>query len=194
MKKVFILPLCLLFTAILFSCSTEETPDLPQIEYGEFQGYIGSAAYYIENDKVRDRIITTFYNGSCCQFQFNGVTGPSEIYTNYLYAYDPVLTVNLVDVFNTQKPLSFDTYNGMKNYQRNWVAVDLFEQKGDDKTSKLYTTLKEKQFAEAENLSVDYRELKVPSLKVKIKGYLYNIDNRGDSIFIDATIKTQASY
>ena len=193
MKKTFFLVLSLT-TLLLFSCSKEEAPHLPPIEPGNFNGYIGRAEYVIENDKVRDRIKTTFYDGSRCQFQFDGVTGPSEIYTGFLYAFDPVLTLNFVDVLNTQKFLYFDTYNGMNNNLQNWIAIDLFEQKGDDKTSKLYATVKEKKSIEAAILSVDYRELKVPSLKVKIKGYLYNADNREDSILIDATIKTQASY
>ncbi|WP_352421515.1 hypothetical protein [Proteiniphilum sp.] len=54
--------------------------------------------------------------------------------------------------------------------------------------------MKEKQFIEVEILSVDYLELEIPSFTVKIKGYLYDIDNRQDSILIDAKIMTQASY
>ena len=80
------------------------------------------------------------------------------------------------------------------NYHENWISLDWFEQWGDKKTTNLYTTLKDKQSIQADIVSVDYMELKVPSLEVKIKGYLYNSENREDSVLINATFVTQASY
>ena len=193
MKKEIILLLCFI-VVLLFACSKEETPNLPEIESGIFNGEIGRVGYYnISNDKLNKRITTTYFDGKAYQSQFNGDVSPTIIDGN-IYELNQTLTINLEDPLNVSSFLLFETYKGASNYRENWISVDQYEQWDDKETTSFYTTVKEKQSIKAEILSVNYRELRVPSLKVKIKGYLYDIDNRQDSILIDATFTTQASY
>jgi len=192
MKKEIILLLCFI-NVLLFACSKEETPNLPEIEPGRFKGSIGRHGYDLINDKSNERTSTTHFDGENFQFQFNSNSSPTII-NGSIYEVNQILKVNLIDPLNNPSFLFFETYKGVKNYIENWITVDWFEQRGDKKNKNFYTTIKEKQSVEAEILSVKYRELKIPSLEVKIKGYLYNIENREDSILIDAAITTQASY
>ena len=193
MKKILIITQCLIIM-LLFSCSENEGPNLPQIEYGRFRGDIGRHFYDLINDKFNERTSTTHYDSKNFQFQFNSDSSSPSIIGGSIYAYNQILTVNLVDPLNTPSFLFFETYKGSKNYIENWITVDSFEQRGDKKTEKFYTTVKEKQSRDVDILSVTYRDLKVPSLKGKIKGYLYNVENREDSILINATFTTQAAY
>lgn len=192
MKKVIILLLCII-SVLSFSCSKEETPNLPEIEPGRFKGSIGRHGYDLINDKFNERTSTTYFDGKNFQIQFNSDTSPSVI-DGSIFEVNQILTVNLVDPLNTSSFPFFETYKGAKIYNENWISVDWYEKWGDKETENFYTTIKEKQSIEAEILSVNYRELKVPSFEVKIKGYLYNTENREDSIMIDAAITTQASY
>lgn len=192
MKKEIILLLCFI-SVLLFACSKEKTSNLSEIEPGRFKGSIGRHGYDLINDKFNERTSTTHFDGENFQFQFNSDSSPSII-DGSIFDVDQILTVTLVDPLNTPSFLFFETYKGSKNYIENWITVDWFEQWGDQKTENFYTTVKEKQSVEAEILSVKYKELKIPSLEVKIKGYLYNIENREDSILIDAAFTTQASY
>lgn len=192
MKKEIILLLCFI-NVLLFACSKEETPNLPEIEPGRFKGSIGRHGYDLINDKSNERTSTTHFDGENFQFQFNSNSSPTII-NGSIYEVNQILKVNLIDPLNNPSFLFFETYKGAKNYIENWITVDWFEQRGDKKNKNFYTTIKEKQSVEAEILSVKYRDLKIPSLEVKIKGYLYNIENREDSILIDAAITTQASY
>lgn len=64
--------------------------------------------------------------------------------------------------------------------------------KTEDK--RVYTTVKEKQSIDVNISSIEYRDLKVPSIKGNMKGYLFNVENPKDSIYIKADFITQASY
>ncbi len=192
MNKISILLLCLI-SVTLFSCSNEEDPKLPEIEPGEFNGNIGPHGYVLRNDKFNERTSTTHFDGENIQFQFNSDSSPT-IFEGSIFEVNQILTVNLTDALNTQSYLFFESYSGAMNYLENWISLDWFEQRGDKETENFYTTIKDKQSIRADVVSVDYMGLKVPSLKVKIKGYLYNNENREDSVLIDATFVTQASY
>ena len=191
MKKEIILLLG--FISVLLLACSKETPSPPEIEPGRFQGNIGRHGYDLINDKSNERITTTHFDGENFQFQFNSDSLPSIIDGN-IFVLNQVLTVNLVEPLNTASYLFFETYKDSKNYTENWITVDWFEQSGDRKTENFYTTVKDKQSVEAEILSVKYKELKIPSLEVKIKGYLYNTSNREDSILVDGAFTTQATY
>ena len=193
MKKEIILQLFFI-SVLLFACSKEETPNLPQIEYGRFRGDIGRYFYDLINDKLNERTSTTHFDGKNFQFQFNSDSSSPSIIGGSIYEVNQILTVNLVEPLNTPSFLFFETYKGSKNYIENWITVDSFEQRGDKKTEKFYTTVKEKQSINVDILSVTYKELKTPSLKGRIKGYLYNVENKEDSILINATFTTQAAY
>src|SRR5690554_6206574 len=184
MKKEIILLLCFI-SVLLFACSKKETPNLLEIEPGRFKGSIGQHGYDLINDKFNERTSTTHFDGKNLQFQFNSDFSPSII-DGSVFDINQILTVNLVGPLSTPSFLFFETYKGSKNYIENWITVDWFEQRGDKKTKNLYTTVKGKQTLEAGILSVKYKDLRIPSLEVKIKGYLYNIENREDSILIDA--------
>ncbi len=192
MNKLSILLLCLI-SVTLFSCSNEEDPKLPEIEPGKFYGDIGRVGYNLINDKWNQRVKTTHFDSNNIQFQFSADWGPSNI-NGTISDLNQILTVNLVDPLNTSSFPFFETYKGAKIYNENWISLDWYEKWGDKETENFYTTLKDKQSIEAEILSINYRELKVPSLEVKIKGYLYNSENREDSVLIDATFVTQAFY
>ncbi len=193
MKKILITTQCLILM-LLFSCSENEGPNLEKIEYGRFRGDIGQHFYDLINDKFNERTSTTHFDGKNFQFHFNSDSSSPSIIFGIIYASNHILTVNLVEPLNTPSFLFFETFKGSKNYSENWITVDWFEQRGDKKTEKLYTTLKEKQSINVDILSVTYKELKIPSLKGKIKGYVYNVENKEDSILINATFTTQAAY
>ncbi len=192
MNKISILLLCLI-SVTLFSCSNEEDPKLPEIEPGKFYGDIGRVGYNLINDKWNQRVKTTHFDSNNIQFQFSADWGSSNI-NGIISDLNQKLTVNLTDALDTQSYLFFESYSGAMNYHENWIRLDWFEQWGDKKTTNLYTTLKDKQSIQADIVFVDYMELKVPSLEVKIKVYLYNSENREDSVLINATFVTQASY
>lgn len=189
----FYLAISLIVIASFTSCEKNENPNLPEIEPGRFKGNIGRHGYDLVNDKFNERLSTTHFDNENFQFQFNSDASPSIIDGNFFDS-NQILTVNLVNPFNTSSFLFFETYEGSKNYNQNWITVDWFEQWKDQKTENFYTTVKGKKSVEIEILSVKYKKLKVPSLEIKINGYLYNIKNREDSILIDAALSTQASY
>lgn len=191
MKKEIILLLC--FISIMLACSKEGTPNLPEVEPGRFRGSIGQVGYDLVNDKFNKRVSTSYFDDKNIQFQFNSNFSATIIHGR-IFDVEQLLTVNLVDPLNTPSFLFFETYKGSKNYTENWITVNWFEQWGDLKTEKFYTTLKDKKSVEAEILSVKYKELKIPSFEVKIRGYLYNTENREDSIFLDGILTSQALY
>ena len=143
MKKEIILVLFFI-SVLLFSCSKEGIPNLPEIEPGSFNGIIGRHGYDLINDKSNERTSTTHFENNNLQFQFN-----SDIIHTAYYTYNQLLTVNLVDPLNTASYFFFETYKGLKNYNESWIIVDWFEQSGDKKTKNFYTTVKEKQSVEA---------------------------------------------
>jgi len=192
MKKtiIFLIPL---ISVLLFACSKDDTPSHPNIEPGSFKGQIGKHGYDLINDKSNERISTNHFNGENIQFHFYTDISPTDI-DGIIHELDQKLTVNLVDPINNSKISTFETYNNSSSFKENWIKVAWFEKFGDKKTDNLYITIKGKKTIEAEILSINYKDFKVPSLEVKLKGYLYNIENKKDSIFIDAVIKTQAIY
>ena len=164
MKKEIILLLCFI-SVLLFACSKEEALNLSEIEPGRFKGSIGQVGYDLVNDKFKERVSTTYFDGKNIQFQFNSDSSPT-VNEGSIFEVNQLLTVNLADPLNTSSFLFFETYKDVKNYIENWITVDWFEQRGDRKTENFYTTVKEKQSIEAKILSVKYKELKTPSLEV----------------------------
>ena len=125
MKKEIILQLFFI-SVLLFACSKEETPNLPQIEYGRFRGDIGRYFYDLINDKLNERTSTTHFDGENFQFQFNSNSSPTII-NGSIYEVNQILKVNLIDPLNNPSFLFFETYKGAKNYIENWITVDWFD-------------------------------------------------------------------
>ncbi len=191
-NKIILLLLCFI-SVLLFACSKEESSNPLEVEPGSFKGYIGRHGYDLVNDKFNERVSITHFDGKNIQFQFKSDSSPSII-DGSIFEMNQLVTVNLVNPLKTSSFLFFNSYIESKNYIKNWITVDWFEQLGEQKTKKFYTTVKDKQSVEAEILSVKYKELRIPSFEVKIRGYLYNIENKKDSTLIDATFITQASH
>ena len=189
----FYLAISLIVIASFTSCEKNENPNLPEIEPGRFKGNIGRHGYDLVNDKFNERLSTTHFDNENLQFQFNSDASPSII-DDIFFDFNQILTVNLVNPFNTSSFLFFETYEGSKNYNQNWITVDWFEQWKDQKTENFYTTVKGKKSIDINIVAIEYMNLKIPSIKGNMKGYLYNVENPKDSIYIKADFTTQASY
>lgn len=191
MKNANIILSCLI-SILSFSCSNNEKPSPEKIEYGKFKGNIGRHGYDLINNESNQRISTIHFDTKSIQFQFSSDLSSTMI-NGSVFDVRQRLAVNLVNPLNTSSFPFFETYKKSTNYNENWISVNWVEQSGNKNTNNLYISLKEKRAIAAEIISVNYKELKVPSFDIKIKGYLYNFDNKKDSILIDVAITTQAS-
>jgi hypothetical protein len=184
------LPIMLLMSILLslFACTKNETP-VTELELGNFEGKIDRSWYYTLNSKTETFLRTVGYNSGNYIFKFERES------VGYAYTHQR-LVVSLNNIpqqqsFQLFEPLNNESFSstpdGISFYTKN-ADID-----GKNVDVRTYTTVKNKRSISVDIDRIDYRDLKIPSLIGKIKGYLYNIENSKDSILIDATFRTQAS-
>jgi hypothetical protein len=191
-KKIVFISIQFLIVMLVLSCSKNEDPNPEEVAHGKFWGEIGSDGYNLVNDKSNHRMQTTHFDGKNYQFKF-AVYDSSNPLGN-VFKTDTELTVNLTDALNSKLYATFETYADIKDYSKDWIHLYYYKLRGNDEDKRVYTTVKEKHSIDVNILSIEYRDLKVPSIKGNMKGYLYNVENAKDSIYIKADFITQASY
>lgn len=191
-KKIVFITIHILIVMLVLSCSKNEDPNLPEVKYGKFWGDIGADSYNLVNDKSNHRMQTTHFDGKNYQFKF-AVYDSSNPLGN-VFKSDTELSVNLTDALNSKSYATFETYADIKDYSKDWIHLYYYKLRGDNEDKRVYTTVKEKLSIDVNISSIEYMDLKVPSIKGNMKGYLYNVENAKDSIYIKADFITQASY
>ena len=191
-KKIVFISIQFLIVMLVLSCSKNEDSNPEEVAHGKFWGEIGSDGYNLVNDKSNHRMQTTHFDGKNYQFKF-AVYDSSNPLGN-VFKTDTELTVNLTDALNSKSYATFETYNNIKDYSKDWIHLYYYKLRGNDEDKRVYTTVKEKHSIDVNILSIEYRDLKVPSIKGNMKGYLFNVENPKDSIYIKADFITQASY
>jgi hypothetical protein len=191
-KKIVFISIQFLIVMLVLSCSKNEDSNPEEVAHGKFWGEIGSDGYNLVNDKSNHRMQTTHFDGKNYQFKF-AVYDSSNPLGN-VFKTDTELTVNLTDALNSKLYATFETYADIKDYSKDWIHLYYYKLRGNDEDKRVYTTVKEKHSIDVNILSIEYRDLKVPSIKGNMKGYLYNVENAKDSIYINADFITQASY
>ena len=191
-KKIVFISIQFLIVMLVLSCSKNEDSNPEEVAHGKFWGEIGSDGYNLVNDKSNHRMQTTHFDGKNYQFKF-AVYDSSNPLGN-VFKTDTELTVNLTDALNSKLYATFETYADIKDYSKDWIHLYYYKLRGNDEDKRVYTTVKEKHSIDVNILSIEYRDLKVPSIKGNMKGYLYNVENAKDSIYIKADFITQASY
>ncbi|GEM_PF-5141107 len=191
-KKIVFITIQVLIVTLVLSCSKNEDPNLEEVAHGKFWGEIGSDGYNLINDKSNPRMQTTHFDGKNYQFKF--AVYDSSNPSGNIFKTDTELTVNLTDALNSKSYTTFETYADIKDYSKDWIHLYYYKLRGDNEDKRVYTTVKEKQSIDVNISSIEYRDLKVPSIKGNMKGYLYNVENSKDNIYIKADFITQASY
>ncbi len=191
LKKIVFITIQVLIVTLLLSCSKKEDPNLEELAHGKFWGEIGPDGYNLVNDKSNPRMQTTHFDGKNYQFKF-AVYDSSNPLGNVIKT-DTELTVNLTDALNSNSYAAFETYADIKDYSKDWIHLYYYKLRSNDEDKRVYTTVKEKLSIELNISSIEYMDLKVPSIKGSMKGYLYNVENPKDSIYIKADFITQAS-
>jgi len=191
-KKIVFITIQVLIVTLVLSCSKNENPNLEEVAYGKFWGEIGPDGYNLVNDKSNPRMQTTHFDGKNYQFKFSVYDSSNP--SGNIFKTDTELTVNLTDALNSKSYATFETYADIKDYSKDWIHLYYYKLRGDNEDKRVYTTVKEKQSIDVNISSIEYRDLKVPSIKGNMKGYLYNVENSKDSIYIKADFITQASY
>ena len=192
LKKTMFITIQVLIVTLLLSCSKNENPNPEEVAHGKFWGEIGSDGYNLINDKSNPRMQTTHFDGKNYQFKF-AVYDSSNSFGS-VFKSDTELTVNLTDALNSKSYATFETYADIKDYSKDWIHLYYYKLRGNVEDKRVYTTLKEKHSIDVNISSIEYRDLKVPSIEGNMKGYLYNVENPNDSIYIKADFITQASY
>lgn len=192
LKKTVFITIQFLIVLLVLSCSKNEEPNFPEVKYGKFWGDIGADSYNLINDKSNPRMQTTHFDGKNYQFKF--AVYDSSDHLGFVFKTDTELTVNLTDALNSKLYATFETYADIKDYSKDWIHLYYYKLRGDDEDKRVYTTVKEKHSIDVNISSIEYIDLKVPSIKGNMKGYLYNVENPNDSIYIKADFITQASY
>lgn len=188
----FYLAISFILIASLTSCEQEKEPELPKVEYGGFWGEIGKDEYYLINSKEFPRMKTTYFDEINYQFQFtDDATGKIN---SIPYKSHTKLTINLTDALNSKSYSTFETYNNIRDYSKDWIHLYYYKKWDKDENKGVYTTVKEKQSIDINIVDIEYMNLKIPSIIGNMKGYLYNVENPKDSIYIKADFTTQASY
>ena len=177
---------------LVLSCTKDEVPNPSEIKHGKFWGEIGPDGYNLVNDKSNPRMQTTHFDGKNYQFKFSVYDSSNHL--GNVFKTDTELTVNLTDAINSKLYSSFETYADIKDYSKDWIHMYYYKLRGDNEDKRVYTTVKEKLSIDVNISSIEYMDLKVPSIKGNMKGYLYNVENAKDSIYIKADFFTQASY
>lgn len=191
-KKIVFISIQFLIVMLVLSCSKNEDSNPEEVAHGKFWGEIGSDGYNLINDKSNPRMQTTHFDGKNYQFKF--AVYDSSNPSGNIFKTDTELTVNLTDALNSKSYTTFETYADIKDYSKDWIHLYYYKLRGDNEDKRVYTTVKEKQSIDVNISSIEYRDLKVPSIKGNMKGYLYNVENSKDSIYIKADFITQASY
>ena len=190
-KKIVFISIQFLIVMLVLSCSKNEDPNLEEVAHGKFWGEIGSDGYNLINDKSNPRMQTTHFDGKNYQFKFDVYDSSNP--SGNIFKTDTELTVNLTDALNSKSYTTFETYADIKDYSKDWIHLYYYKLRGDNEDKRVYTTVKEKHSIDVNISSIEYRDLKVPSIKGNMKGYLYNVENAKDSIYIKADFITQAS-
>ena len=191
LKKIVFISIQFLIVTLVLSCTKNEVPNPSEIKHGKFWGEIGPDRYNLVNDKSNPRMQTTHFDGKNYQFKF-AVYDLSNPSGNVLKT-DTKLTVNLTDALISKSYATFETYADIKDYAKDWIHLNYYKLRGNDEDKRVYTTVKEKHSIDVNISSIEYMDLEVPSIKGNMKGYLYNVENPKDSIYIKADFITQAS-
>ncbi len=187
MKNTSILTFILI---ILFTGCSKQNETIIKVEDGRFDGNLGRHGYYLINDNYRDVIKTIIFKNGNYKFEFEYRTKSNNGFENFeIYQR---LAVSLNKIYEKNSFQLFQPYQSEQQTNYDEIALYTSETFGNKIDTRFYTTVKNKNSISIVIDSLVYKELKVPSLVGKIKGYLYNKENSIDSIFVDATFRTQA--
>lgn len=196
-KKILIVAQIVLIMVFAASC-TKDSPNVPKLKDGSFSGNFGGDSFNLINCKTCNIIMnsTLYSKGNNSDYQFKFEIKRSS--HDNIYGYNMIhysLRVNMANYLNQKLYTAFETPMNMDDSSKPWVSLYYHKIFGNSIYDfKMYTSRKDKSDLKVKILSIEYSDIKVPSITGIIEGYLYNMEDPKDRIPIKAEFITQASY